>query len=333
MKNGFMLGFILLFLAAFAFAGGGSESSSGSDEMIEMSVSLNGPPNLFDSRTWAKAVDYINANSDGRLNIKIYHSGTLGGQDTKEFDLQQGLFDFCHLPPSSMASLYEPIGVLSAPFLFRDSEHMLNALHSEIGQNMFSSFEEETGIKILGVWYWGIRHLSSNTKGITPEELSSVKMRIYNSPVTFAWADALGTKATPINFNELYLALKTGTVDAQENPIPTVLVQKFYEVQDYLILTGHSVESIMPVVNEDSWNALPADLQELVVEGINVATEWMVNERLAEEESAKAELINLGMEIIDIPDKTPFLERAEAVYEEYEDVWGAGVVDKIQAIQ
>ena len=119
----------------------------------------------------------------------------------------------------------------------------------------------------------------------------------------------------------------------RKNPIPTVLVQKFYEVQDYLILTGHSVESIMPVVNEDSWNALPADLQELVVEGINVATEWMVNERLAEEESAKAELINLGMEIIDIPDKTPFLERAEAVYKEYEDVWGAGVVDKIQAIQ
>jgi len=283
--------------------------------------------------SWEDAARYINEKAEGRLEIRVFHSGALGAQDTRELDLQQGLYDLSTLPPASMTTFYKSIGVLNAPFIFRDADHMLKVVNSDIGQTLLKDFEAASGITALGVWYYGTRHLTSNILGTTPDELSKVKMRIYNAPIAYEFASALGTKATPIDFNELYLALKTGTVDAQENPIPTIYDRKFYEVQKYLILTGHVVAPVFPVANSGKWNALDDELKALVLEGIEVATQNNLARVGEKEQSLIAELQAQGMEIIALDDKAPFYESAQKIYQKYEQDWGADTVVKIKAVQ
>ena len=296
-------------------------------------VNLLVGPNEPTYKGWIAAKEYIEDKSNGGLEVKVFHSAQLGKQQTRIVDIQQGQYDCAVESPARMSSLYKPVGVFSAPYIFRGPEHMQRVLDSDIGKTLLSSFEQESGIKVLDAWYYGTRHLTSNVLGVTPDELSKVKMRIYSAPIAYEFANALGTVATPIAFNELYMALKTGTVDAQENPIPTIYSKKFYEVQKHLVLTGHVVAPIILLMNMDTWNDLSADEQKIFVAGIKHGGDVADGIVLDKEKSLIAELESKGMAVTTPPDKTPFMKRAQDAYKKHEADWGAGVVDKIIAIK
>ena len=276
---------------------------------------------------------YVEKESDGRIEVQIFEGGQLGQQATLLLDLGDGQYDIAATSPAAMSAMLPAAGVFSAPYVFRGPEHMQAAMRSDVAQTVYDAFETETNIKVMDSWYYGTRNLTSNILGTTPEELSNVRMRIYEAPIAYEFAAALGTQPVVIAFPELYLALKTGTADAQENPIPTIWSQKFYEVQKYLIRTGHVVAPILPMMNADKWNALPDDLKPILAEGFQRGGE--VNNGIVQdgESSLVAKLEDAGMQIVDIPDLAPFRARASANYAKHVEEWGDGTIEAIQAVK
>ena len=139
--------------------------------------------------------------------------------------------------------------MFTAGYLFNSYDHMTATLNGEVGQEVFQKISDEQGLLPLGAWYLGSREISlSEDRAIkTPEDLNGVNLRMPNSEAWLFLGEALGANPTPMSFSELYLALQTGAVDGQDNPLGSVESAKFYEVQKSITLTHHLVDSVWPV--------------------------------------------------------------------------------------
>lgn len=160
--------------------------------------------------------------------------------------------------PNSISRFDKSVGVLGAAYLFKDIDHMYKVMTGQIGQTYFDRIAKKLGIHILDVWYLGTRQLNLRHKAVcTPKEMRDVKLRMPNSPEWIAMGRALGANPTPIGFGEIYMAIKTGVVDGQDNPLPTDEALKFYEVTKYIIMTGHQIGMLWPSINEKIWKEMP----------------------------------------------------------------------------
>lgn len=313
---------VLLSISVTAFAG---------DKTIVLRCSTQGGPALSTTMGLVEASEYIKEKSAGKVDLQVFHSGQLANQKTTLQEIQEGGIDMALVNTAWMATRNKPMGVFYAPYIFRNPEHLLKVLNGPIGQKMYAEFEKKSGLKVLDVWYYGTRHATSNIKASVPEEFGKVKMRAPGVKSYIEAVETLGAKPTPIEFAEVYMALKTGTVDAQENPLPTIDKMKFYEVQKYIILTGHLTGNISPIMNMDKWNSLPEDLQKIVVEGLKLGGRNS-NARVIDGEKKLLEKFRQeGLEIIE-PDLSIFRERAQKVYQEHEKDWGSELIAEIQAV-
>ncbi|MFW6139249.1 MAG: TRAP transporter substrate-binding protein DctP, partial [Spirochaetota bacterium] len=243
----------------------------------------------------------------------------------------------CDASPSWFADLanYPEIGVLEAAYLYRDIDHMYRVLTGPIGQRFWDRLAEKSNIRVLDVWYLGTRELNLTRKAgpvRTPGELSDVKLRMPNVE---AWLDvgrALGANPTPLGFGEVYMALKTGTVDGQDNPVPTDYSEKFYEVTHYIVLTDHMIGYVTPIITESLWREMPEKYRVYIKKAMEVARFYQ-NRMVLEQEATllgKFEK-DFGMEII-IPDKEAFREHAKRYYTQskFQRRWGQGMYTRIQ---
>jgi TRAP-type transport system periplasmic protein len=186
---------------------------------------------------------------------------------------------------------------------------------------------------MLGVTYYGIRHLTTGAKEVkTAADMAGFKLRVPPVDTFRAMAEAWGAKATPINFNELYLALSQGAVDGQENPLPTIASAKLQEVQKYLVLTGHIITPRLIIANEAALQAIdPAD-RAILDEAIAEAITWQDAELARQEGELLGTLKSAGMTVIE-PDlesfRKPVLEKVPPLFEEK---WGKGTWDALAAL-
>jgi TRAP-type C4-dicarboxylate transport system substrate-binding protein len=148
------------------------------------------------------------------------------------------------------------LGVGYYPYTFRDADHLLKYAQSDVFKELAAGYKEKTGVQITAVTYYGARHATSNKLFTHCDEMKGLKIRVPDAPAYTALPRACGANATPIAFAEVYLALQNGTVDAQENPLPTIEAKKFYEVQKHIILTGHIIDSLITQVGPHVWNKL-----------------------------------------------------------------------------
>lgn len=155
-------------------------------------------------------------------------------------------------------------------------------------------------------------------------------MRCIDSPVSIAMGRALGGNPVPMAFSELYLALQQGTVDAQENPVTSILTQKFYEVQHYLILTKHVTAGNFFAIAEDKWQSLPDDLKQILQDAVDKNVLSITEEMLGVESSGVAQLEEYGMEVIE-PDIDAFRENAGPIQQEMMNTWGQEIFDLIKS--
>src|SRR4030095_10416765 len=123
--------------------------------------------------------------------------------------------------------------------------------------------QKSGGHKVSAITYYGERHVTSNKPINKPEDMKGLKIRVPDAPLYTMFPRAVGANPTPIAFAEVYLALQNGTVDAQENPLPTIEAKKFYEVQKYPMLSGHITESLVTIVSASTWGKLGADDRKL----------------------------------------------------------------------
>jgi len=212
----------------------------------------------------------IGEKSNGSLKVTIYAAGVLGSQAEAVDMLRTGSLALLTAGPSILASFYDAVQVASLPYIFDNPEHGYRFLSSPYAQRVYNDIIlNKSGVRTLDFWYFGDRNLT--TKGIkvnTPADLNGIMVRAMDTPIARTVVGALGANPVPIAFTELYLALQTGTVRGQENPIPTILAQKFYEVQDNVILTKHSVHMGTVHVSEQIWRRLTADQQKVVLDAL-----------------------------------------------------------------
>ena len=202
------------------------------------------------------AADEIKKRTAGRYEIQVFPASTLGKESDINQGLQLGTVDIIISGASFAARSFPRIGVGYYPYTFRDPEHLLKYSKSDVFKELADGYKQKTGVQTVAVTYYGARHSTSNKLFKTCDEMKGLKMRVPDVPAYMALPRACGANPTPIAFAEVYLALQNGTVDAQENPLPTIEAKKFYEVQKNIILTGHILDSLVTQVGPHVWTKL-----------------------------------------------------------------------------
>lgn len=278
--------------------------------------------------------DEVGKKSDGRLKLVQYPAGALGTQAQAVDMLRMGSLAVLTSGPSILNAFDENVQVFSAPYLFRDREHAYKAFDLPWVQKLFNdTVLKKSGVRTIAFWYFGERNLTTkNRAAMKPEDLKGAKVRSMDIPVWKNVVASLGANPTPINFSELYMALQTGVVEGQENPIPTIHAQKFYEVQNYIILTRHVVHLGTVHVSEQVWQRLAEADRKLILDVLaqyRPEIDKRMDEKIA---SASKEMAAKGVKIV-TPDMEAF--KAHAVKQfmgVYGDKWG-GIIKEIQALQ
>jgi tripartite ATP-independent transporter DctP family solute receptor len=255
------------------------------------------------------AADEIKKRSNGKYDIQVFPASSLG----KESDINQGLtlgtVDIIISGASFAGVTYKPIAITYFPFIFRDADHQLKFAKSEVFAELAKGYDEKSGNHITALNYYGSRHVTSNAAHpvAKPEDMKGLKIRVPDAPAYLAFPKSLGANATPIAFAEVYLALQSGTVDAQENPLPTIEAKKFYEVQKNISLTGHIVDSLLTIVSGQLWGKLTPDEQKMFTEVMQEAAEKTGREIIASEARLVDEFKKKGLNVISV-DKAAFRE-------------------------
>ena len=302
-------------------------------ELIFTSVSVSG-----DSHTEAmyEFADKVEELSGGSVTCKCYDNGSLFSSEN-EFDaLLNGDADLAYISFPTIATQIPSYSMFASGYLFSSYEHMTSVLNGDIGLNKIRPQIEETlNIKPLSSFYLGSRVINTREKEINSyDDMNGLLLRMPNSEAWLFLGEALGANPTPLSFSELYTALQTGAVDAQDNPLPSIESAKFYEVTKYIAITNHVVDSIMPCINGDTWNSMTEAQQETVTEAMEYARDVNDTARLDRE----AELIKFFEEqglTVTYPDINEFKEKVQAKYMENEDMikdWDMDLYNEIQAM-
>lgn len=316
MKKVLSIMLIVALAVSAVFAQGGKETTS-ETKVHEWKWSMAEP----ESHAWCqfayKIAEEIEARTNGSVKITVFTGNALGTQ-AEVFDmLRTGSVAMEESGPSIMGTFYDPIQVWSLPYAFDNAEQGYAFFDSEVGQEMFNDIIlKKTGVRTLAVWYFGDRNLT--TKGIpvqTPADLKGEAVRCMDTPIAKVVVSSLGGNPVPINSSELYLALQTGTVVGQENPVPSIISNKYYEVQDNVILTKHSVHMGTIHVSEKLWQELSVEEQNIIMEVLNDFRDDITNTIRQQTEEGYDFLKAQGINIIE-PDLTPFKELAAKTIEQ-----------------
>jgi tripartite ATP-independent transporter DctP family solute receptor len=321
----------LLVGAVVLLAGLRLAPATAGEPTYELKFNTVGVPTQPEYKAMEVFAKNVEALSAGKIKARLFHSGQLGDQKTQITKVQRGTLEMSFADGTWLSEFIPEMGVFGAAYLYRDLDHMYRVMLGPMGQEYFEMAAKKISIRPLDVWYLGTRELNLRTKAVTkPEEMKDVKLRVPNNPMWIAMGKALGANPTPLGFGELYLALKTGTVDGQDNPLPTDETAKFYEVTKYIIMTHHAMGQLWPIIHEPLWQGMPAEYKQWIRTALRTAR-YHMNYVVMEGEATLLEKFEkqYGMKIL-YPDLEPWRKNARPAYKEFEAKWGAGVYEKIQ---
>lgn len=294
---------LLSLIGAFAFTEGQGEAAPAEGQKYNLVFASNASPQAPNGAAALKFEEEIERTSGGQIAVECYLSGSLTTQEGRMPALRKGTIDFTMGGPNWINSYVPYASMYAAAYIFEDPDHMLSVMNGELGQQLNEDLVEAAGVRMLHTMYMGTRQLNLRDIGRvvkTPADMEGVKLRMPNTESWQFMGEALGASPTPLSFSEIYLALQTGTIDGQDNPINACLERSFYEVSKYIIETGHYVNPIIPMINEDTWQSLTPELQQKVAEAWKNATEWGTNEVRSNEGNVKKKLQDFGMEFVEV---------------------------------
>jgi tripartite ATP-independent transporter DctP family solute receptor len=279
-----------------------------------------------------RMAEEVHKRTDGRLQIDIYPASQLGSARELMTQMIDGTLDLYIDGPGALATLVRPLSIFEAPFLARDFDHLRKMLRSDFARTQFRELEAKRNMVDIGAWYYGVRQFTTRNKALnSAADVRGLKIRVPEAPLYLDMIRALGGSPTPMTLSEVYLSLQTGVVDGQENPLPTINNNKFFEVQKYLNLTSHIIVPQIPLVNARVWTSLAEADRKVLVEAC--AEGGKLNDELTR--AAEASLLDQfkakGMEIVR-PDLASFRQAMTSVYPKYEADWGKGTYQAMQAL-
>jgi len=276
----------------------------------------------------------VKTKTNGRVVIQAFPAGQLGGSRDMIDATANGVQQMVTEGAANFGAWLPTISIVEAPYIWRDAAHLEKVMNGPIGDRYNEQLVKARGMRILGTTYYGTRHITTTNKEVkTPADLVGFKLRVPENDVFKAMAEAWGARPTPMNFGELYLALKQNVVDGQENPLPTIKSGKFDEVQKYLVLSAHIITPRLVVVNEAFWQGLPANDRKIVGDSIKAGIAWQNEELIRQEKALVDQFKAAGMTVI-TPDINAFRAPVLAkVPKQFESKWGAGMFEQIQAVK
>lgn len=289
-------------------------------------------PTTLSARHFAKLVE---EKSNGDITVKVYPNSQLGGILDMITGMKTGTIDLMYesLASYSWVKGAEPFQIMSVPFLWRSYEHMKVALKSEEFQDLFDKAAEESGIRIFEASGEAeSRQLTTkNTPVRTAEDFNGLKIRIAESSVVRKAMETLGANPTVIPFSELYMALRQGIAEAQENGFITVKNQSLYEVQNYLMPTNYIREIKSWYIAEEKWNSFTDEQRQILKEAAIETGEYMTKQTDQQINEA-LEFLGNEMEIIE-PNLGDLRKKVVPAFEtEDGDVWPAGLLNHVNEI-
>src|SRR6056297_2500240 len=277
------------------------------------------------------ANDALMEATDNRYGIEVFPASSLG----KEVDLNEGLglgtVDIIFTRQLFAGRSFGPIAIGGAPYMFRDYAHWDAFRNSDLFAELSQGYTDATGNHIVAMTYYGNRHVTSNEPITEPADMEGLKIRVPNAPLYMMFPEATGGNPTPIAFAEVYLALQQGTVDAQENPLPTIQAKKFYEVQSNINLTGHITDALLSIVGGPTWNSMDAADPE-TLSTVLQDTAVCATDAIREAEAELADWFrNEGVTVNEI-DRGPFIEAVKVMHNGDMASWDQETYDRLQAI-
>jgi len=281
---------------------------------------------------WALwAADEIEKRTDGRYSIEVYPASSLGKEADINEALTLGTIDLIYTGSQFAARSYGPIGIAGAPYMFRDFDHWQTYADSDLFKEIAQGYQDATGNVPLAMNYYGKRHVTSNKPINTPEDMKGLKIRTPNAPLYMLFPEAVGANPTPIAFAEVYLALQQGVVDAQENPLLTIKAKKFYEVQDYINLTGHITDSLITIAGGPLWNRLSDEDKQIFRDVYTEAGKKITQDVRQSEKDLVAWFEDQGVTVNKV-DTEPFRKAVIPYLNGDAATWDKATYDRLQAL-
>ncbi len=277
------------------------------------------------------AAEEIKKRSNGKFDIQVFPASSLGKETDINQGMQLGTVDMIISGPSFAARSYPRLGIAYYPFIFRDADHQAAYSKSAVFKEMIDGYREKTGIQILAYTYYGARHTTSKTAFTDCAGMKGLKIRVPDVPSYRATPEACGANPTPIAFAEVYLALQNGTVDAQENPLPTIDAKKFYEVQKYVVLTGHITDALITIVGGPTWGKLSDADKKIFEVCLKEAAARATQEIIDIEKKLGAEFEKRGKTVVKV-DRKPFRDATMKLHNGPDATWPKDVYDKLQKL-
>ena len=280
------------------------------------------------------AASEIRKRTNGRFDITVFPASQLGNENQLNEALGFGAIDIIYVGINFVAATYPPLGISGAPFMLRDLDHWKTYRDSKLFSELVQGYDEKTRHKVTALTYYGQRHVTANRRISKPEDMQGMKLRVPPAPLFLMFTKSVGADATPIAFSDVYTALQQGLVDGQENPLPTIMAKKFYEVQSHIVLTGHITESMVTVIGSHVWNKLTPDDQKVFAETLKEAAAKATESIEASERILAGEFRKLGVTVVE-PDREAFRKAAIPLHNDASvgAGWTKVQYDELQALK
>lgn len=320
--------FFVIFVAACSSESDGAQSGGDSDDSIKIQLGHELPENTPASDAIERMAENVEERTEGRVVFDIFPNDQLGGESELLEQIDLGTTHAAGLMIGSMQTLDKRLAIEDLPYMFKDIDYARQAYRGDFGEAI-SDIIAEHGLTTIGMLEWGFRHVTNNkTPIVEPEDMKGMNIRVAESELRVDAFEEIGAIPTVVAFSELYGALQQGTVDAQENPLSSIVAPKFYEVQDYLSLTGHFYNTVVVSVATDVWEEISEGDQDIILEEMAKAQDEVENENDENEAAYLKELEEQGMEINDNVNKEAFREVMAPVYDKWEEeVFGEELMD------
>ena len=303
---------------------------------VVLRISTPAVPEDWHGKMWTVFKESLDKSAPGEFDVQINLNGSLFKQGTEPAAMARGNLELAAISAQDIAKILPEYSIFTAGYLIRDPDHQQKVFNGPIGAEMYKAVAEKMDVQVLGIGYLGSRQVNlrevRNVK--TPADLKGVKLRMPGSKEWLFLGEALGATPTPLAFGEVYLGLKTGTVDGQDNPLPSVRAAKFYEVTKQIVLTSHLTDGIFIAISSKSYNAMSAAQKQKVNAATQAAIAFNNDNRIKEE----AQLVDFfkkeGLQV-SMPDVEAFRKTVQAAYQnsDYAKVWPKGLVERINAVK
>ena len=296
------------------------------DRTLTFGLQNNESSNLYQGVVAFK--DKLEEVSGGEMTVDIFPNASLGDFKAMVAQVQAGELDMVMTGYPDMSYIIPELKLVGAPYVVDDFAHLQDIVAGPWGQEMNGKMEEQ-GVHLLDVWYQGTRQTTSNKAINSLEDMKGLRLRTPGVPFLIAFAENTGATPAPVAFQEVYLALQTNQVDAEENPLPTIEAMKFYEVQSHVAMTNHFIASAAIQIGTSTWDSLSDQEKAWVEEAVVAGGDLSDGKTFQDEKDLIAVFEDRGLTIT-YPDTGPFRDAMKPYWDELEAEFGAGSIAKVR---